>query len=247
MSAKKLIPGQPTWKDVVYETLKLLGRPARPKEISDLIAGHPKCRTNPTWRATVRRTLQQYTVFEPLGDKRWRLRSPAELQRVEVTKLNHTLAQGLLLELGRLYGYETYTPDLSRAFRDAHLGDVATLQRMPVFTYPRIIRHVGKIDVLWFYGGTDELVPSYAFEVEHTTGVAPGLLRLYQLFQVRGRETKLFVILPEHLRSKFEQEVVKEPYRRIREYLLQRTYEQLAALHEMAVGHAPLKKEFLAE
>jgi len=169
------------------------------------------------------------------------------LQRIEATELSHSQAQGFLLELGRLYGYETFTPDRAQRFADVRLGEVATLQRMPAFTYPRIVKNVARIDVIWFQGQTDELTPRYACEVEHSTGVAPGLLRLFQLFKARGTETKLFVVLPDRIRSQFENQVDKEPYRTIRQHLLRRTYTQLTTLHDLALRHAPLKREFLTE
>ena len=234
-----------TWKDVVLEAVKEIGRPARPKEINERIAGHPKCRTNPTWNATVRRTLQQYSAFESLKDGRWRLRELPELRRIQAKELTHSHAQGFLLELGRLYGYETFTPDRSRNFGGVRLGEVATLRKMPLFSYPRVVKTVGRIDVIWFGGGADELIPQYAFEVEHTTGVASGLSRLFQLYRVRGKETKLFVVLPDKAQGKFKREVEKEPYRLIRDHLTQRTYKQLTAVHQAAVRHAPLKKSFL--
>lgn len=166
---------------------------------------------------------------------------------MEDERLSHVQAQGFLLELGRLYGYETYTPDRSRPYGRVRLGEVATLQKMPAFTYARVVKHVGKIDVLWFHGETDELMPYFAFEVEHSTGVASGLLRLFQMYRARGRETRLFVVLPDEIQTQFESQTTKEPYRAIREYLHRRTYAELATLHEAAIRHAPLKKEFLGE
>jgi len=47
-----------TWKDVVHNVMNNLGGEATLSEIYDKIEGHKKCETNPTWKATVRQTLQ---------------------------------------------------------------------------------------------------------------------------------------------------------------------------------------------
>ena len=52
-----------TWKDVVKEALSEIGTSGRLDDIYSKIKGHPKTETNPTWRDTVRRTLQQYSIF----------------------------------------------------------------------------------------------------------------------------------------------------------------------------------------
>ena len=52
-----------TWKDVVKEALSKIGNSGHLDEINSQIEGHGKTETNPTWRDTVRRTLQQYNIF----------------------------------------------------------------------------------------------------------------------------------------------------------------------------------------
>lgn len=47
-----------TWKDVVYKVVEELGGKATLSEIYEQIEGHKKCDTCPTWKATVRKTLQ---------------------------------------------------------------------------------------------------------------------------------------------------------------------------------------------
>ncbi len=47
-----------TWKDVVFNVLNNLGGEASLPEIYAKIEGHKKCETCPTWKATVRKTLQ---------------------------------------------------------------------------------------------------------------------------------------------------------------------------------------------
>ena len=104
----------------------------------------------------------------------------------------------MLLELGKIYGYETSAAvnDAKKKFMNRPLEEVATIKEFPErFSYPQIVDIVSRIDVLWFGGDTDMLVPEYAFEIEHTTDVTKGLARLHDLYK-SGQRTRLFVILP---------------------------------------------------
>jgi len=67
---------------------------------------------------------------------------------------------------------------------------------------PRIMRTVQRIDVIWL---KDDF-PVYAFEVEHTTDITKGLLRLHQLTQF---QTRLFIISSKEMQRKFDVEISK--------------------------------------
>jgi hypothetical protein len=73
---------------------------------------------------------------------------------------------------------------------------------------------VSHIDVLWFGGDTDMLVPEFAFEVEHTTDVIKGLGRLHDLHR-SGQRTRLFIILPIDKMGKFDKEIGRSLFRDI--------------------------------
>lgn len=51
-----------TWPDLVMRVLRDTGGECRLSDVYEIVAKHPKTATNPTWRATVRRTLQQTAV-----------------------------------------------------------------------------------------------------------------------------------------------------------------------------------------
>ncbi len=77
------------------------------------IKGHPKTEPNPTWRDIVRRTLQQYSNFyqEEKGSGIWYHREEKPLKEFDPRKNpnpGHEDVQGMLLELGKIYGYETW-------------------------------------------------------------------------------------------------------------------------------------------
>jgi hypothetical protein len=164
-----------TWKDVVKEALLEIGSSGHLDDIYSKIKGHPKTETNPTWRDTVRRTLQQYSIFyqEEIGSGIWYLREEKPLEEFDPKKNpnpGHEDVQGMLLELGKIYGYETWrgVNDAKKKFMGRTLEEIATVRDFPRFlSYPKVVKVASYIDVIWFTGDTDALVPEFAFEVEY--------------------------------------------------------------------------------
>ncbi len=92
----------------------------------------------------------------------------------------HSILQGRLLEIGNIRGFETFCPDKSRKFNERRLDDIASLKTCPElqFTDYNLLR---QIDVLWFKAIGSHLIPEYAFEVELSTGVWNGVVRMSTL------------------------------------------------------------------
>jgi hypothetical protein len=240
-----------TWKDVVKEALSKIGNSGHLDDINSQIDGHLKTETNPTWRDTVRRTLQQYSIFyqEEKGSGIWYLKEEKPLEEFDPKKNpnpEHEDVQGMLLELGRIYGYETSAAvnDAKKKFMNRNIEEISTIKEFPErFSYPKIVDIVSRIDVLWFGGDTDMLVPEYAFEIEHTTDVTKGLARLHDLYK-SGQRTKLFVILPDDKKRKFDKEIGRSLFREIRKTCQVRTYEPLINLYNLALEHDLHKNDF---
>ena len=176
---------------------------------------------------------------EPLPEKEEPVVSKPE--SIDINKLKHEDVQGILVELGNLLKYKTYVADPSKPYKNKTLGDSATLKKMPLFTYDWILNTVKLIDVIWFRAGEDEF-PVACFEIEHTTDVTKGLLRLYNL---KSLGTKLFIIAPKNVETKFETEVNKTPFREIKSRYHFRSYQDLAAFYESAKKYYDSKKRFL--
>ena len=134
----------------------------------------------------------------------------------------HTKAEGALLELGNLLGYDTYVTadDRNKKYRDIPLAEIATLQELPNSIAQSILNTVRHIDVIWF----KEELPEYCIEVEHSTDITRGLLRLYQL---RGLKTSFVVVAPAEARDKFKREVEKAPFHSIRDRFRFNSYDDL--------------------
>ena len=247
--------GEPTWKDVVAEALAELGGQAHLSDIYSRVEGHRKTAKNPTWQDTIRRVVRQYRVFEPVPPDRsgiYKLVAhdtpPPQSQDIdsEDPEINHGIAQGMLVSLGSLYGYETFVPahdQSTRQFQGASLGDLVTVgDCSDVFQGPNL-RKIREIDVLWLDEDDYGLFPAYAFEVEHTTRVRDGLDRLLKI--PTRFSAHLFVVCPgEDSRGLFDQLVGQTPFRSHRDRFVFRVYSQLQRVYNAATKHNLERDDF---
>jgi len=157
----------------------------------------------------------------------------------EEDQLAHEEVEGFLLHLGNLLGFDTYTTDKSSKTKiGEELGNLCTLREIPAFTgFPETLDTARQIDVIWF----KDRYPKYCFEVEHTTDVTKGLLRLYQ---VKELNASLFIVASSSKRSKFDLEIRKEPFNKIKERYIFRTYTELLELYNCAQKFIPMKASF---
>jgi hypothetical protein len=246
-----------TWKDVVKDALVTLGGQGHLKDINKLVRSHPKTRTNPTWKDTIRRVVRQYAIFEPVPPNRSGLYRLVEQPKVDAAPENltkespvdHGIAQGMLLTLGRMYGYETFAPAsdrTSRSFQGKALADFSTVTDCAEFCGKNSLPRVRQIDAMWLTEDNDGVYPVYAFEVEHTTGVRSGMDRLLELPERYG--VKLFVVAPgEDERSTFDGLIKLNKFRKFRERMRFRDYGELDALYNSAVKHEENSKMFGVE
>jgi hypothetical protein len=246
---------QITWKDVVAEAIRRLGGQAHLSEINEQIKFHPKTATNPTWQATVRRVVRQYTIFEPVPPQNsgtYRLvetKSPQPQPQSlssDGTEINHGVAQGMLVTLGNVYGYETFVPghdQTTREFQGEKLANLVTVsQCSDVFRGPNLAK-VREIDVLWFDEDDYGLFPVYAFEVEHTTRIKDGMDRLLKI--PRRFPTRFFIVAPtEAERTLFTQFVCQTPFRSHRDRFAFRLYSQLQSIYNVAIKHSNEREQF---
>jgi len=153
---------------------------------------------------------------------------------------SHALVQGMLVELGNMLGYETYSADQTPEYRDTTIGELATLDEIPQFTTKRILSTANKIDVIWF----DDEFPVCCFEIEHSTDVTKGLLRMHQLIRFPNQ---LFIIAPETTRRKFETEVAKSPFYQSQERYFFRSYAEVETLYRLTKEFVSARDGFLNE
>lgn len=148
-----------------------------------------------TWKtktpeATVRRIVQDSKQIFKIRPGLWALEEfRDEVLRKFELKLgdkqseelfSHGYYQGLLVEIGKFRHQTTYIPaqDQNRKFIGQRLGDITDTTELPAFTYEKLMKRAKTIDVIWF---NERNMPSYFYEVEHTTDIKNSLSKFYEL------------------------------------------------------------------
>jgi hypothetical protein len=164
----------------------------------------------------------------------------------------HEEIQSLLLKLGSEMGFALWVArnDRGKAFRGKVLGEVPGVRdKLPAQFDPATNRTIELIDVLWL----DENAIVAAFEVEHTTSVYSGLLRMADLVSMQpGINIRLYIVAPDERRGRVLSEISRPVFSRMRPPLRDRCqfipYSELRAKEQQLRGLAQyLKPEFLDE
>lgn len=130
----------------------------------------------------------------------------------------HTEVQGWLRDLGGALGYDVWiaSNDRNRACGDGRLGD-GCLDALP----PALVDGPGAdfiplIDVLWLDRATGRV--QAAFEVEHTTTIQTGIMRMLDLAETQGGGLPgLFLVAPDEREDDVRRQVQRPAFRRIGE------------------------------
>ena len=243
-----------TWKEVVRDALLKLGGQAHLSEINNEVEGHPKTRTNPTWRDTIRRVVRQHKIFEPVPPARSGIYKLVEEIPIKVEsqafteepEIDHGIAQGMLVTLGKIYGYETFAPlrdQTIRKFQEKPLSSFVTVADCSdIFRGPNLSK-IREIDALWFDEDDYGLFPRYAFEVEETTGVKSGLDRLLKI--PRRFSVKFYIIAPSTKeKGLFSRYVTQTPFREFKDRFSFKDYKELGELYNSALVHDSRRELF---
>ena len=177
-----------------------------------------------------------------------RLEPIAKIINIEInidkTKLTHYDLQAKLVLIGSYLGFRTYVaePDKGRQTIFGTLGELCTESKIPEGSIPAIsVDTVKYVDVIWF---DEEGYPTHGFEVEHTTDITKGLLRLYQIHKLR---IKMFIISEDKNKPKFEREVSKSPFSKIKQEFLFKNYDELDEFFESVKQFSKIQNKFLAK
>jgi hypothetical protein len=126
----------------------------------------------------------------------------------------HTRAQGALIELGRAARCTIWVAsnDRGKVFKGAPLGE-RSLKTLPSMGLSAdAMNRIALIDVLWL----QHSAPAFAFEVEVTTSVYSGLLRMSDLLAlVPALKMNLFIVAPAARRAKVMGELARPTFQRI--------------------------------
>jgi len=114
--------------------------------------------------------------------------------------------QALLARIGQKMGMKIWIPkaDRSRVLSEWKGGESALLDILPLNYDETTIKTIEQIDVLWLRGRAI----ARAFEVEHTTSVYSGILRMADLLALQpNMDIKLHIVAPSARQDKVFQEI----------------------------------------
>lgn len=191
-----------TQPQAVIETIEMLGGVATLNQINQKVFQIEDC----TWgsktpfasiRRIVRHTKGIYRIkpgLYALESHRQELESNGIIvqdehnQGSEIIKtFNHAYYQGLLLEMGKMRHLDTFVPDQDKNkqfLNQAVLGELRTIQSLPEYTFPQLVKRSSTIDVIWF---NERHMPHSFFEVEHSTDIQNSLLKFNDLQDFAAR------------------------------------------------------------
>ncbi len=114
----------------------------------------------------------------------------------------HTQIQYLLIKIGRALKYDVYVARNDRhRFYDNQSFALLTVQELPPMSWAHDVREtVSLIDVIWLKPGTGEIVS--AFEVEKSTSIYSGILRMEDLARSIPDCTCHFYLVAPDIRGK---------------------------------------------
>jgi predicted RNA-binding protein len=114
--------------------------------------------------------------------------------------------QALLAQIGTCMGMKIWLPkaDRSRVLKEWKKGTEALLEKLPLNYDETTLNTIEQIDVIWLKGRSI----TRAFEVEHTTSVYSGILRMADLLALQpNMNIKLHIVAPDSRQEKVFQEI----------------------------------------
>ena len=129
----------------------------------------------------------------------------------------HTEIQGWLRDLGRALGFDVWVAinDRGRPLGGGQLGDGCLDQLPPALSGVQGADAIRLIDVLWLEQGEERVVA--AFEVEHTTSIYSGIVRLLDLaLGAPGNATRaLFLVAPDDREDEVRAQLHRPAFQRV--------------------------------
>ena len=219
--ALEKLGGQATLADLYRETMKVEGCKWETK----------------TPFASIRRIVQQRPEIFKVRPGLWALKSyqkklglveNADKDKSQVEQ-NHAYYQGILLSIGNLRGYKTFSPnqDKNRLFVNKSLKDIRTLQDIPSFSYSEIVKRCSTVDVIWF---NNRLLPNSLFEVEHSTDFQNSLIKFSDL---QDFYTRMIIVTDDNRKREFLQKIQSSVFTEISKRIDFLGYESLVKQYEM--------------
>jgi type II restriction enzyme len=138
-----------------------------------------------------------------------------ELRAAREGDRTHTEVQGWLRDLGSALGFDVWIAanDRARPLGTGKLGDGCLAELPPTVGSVDGADSVRLIDVLWLKKGTDQVAA--AFEVEHTTSIYSGILRLLDLASgaAHPADLRMFLVAPDSREDDVRDQLIRPAFR----------------------------------
>lgn len=161
--------------------------------------------------------------------------------------------QAMIARIGALMGMKIWIPknDRSSVLQEWRPETGVILEKLPLNYDETTLKTIEQIDVLWFKGRS--IVR--AFEVEHTTSIYSGILRMADLIALQpNMNINLHIVAPAARREKVFQEITRpvfafleRPLPEICTYISYDSFEELARLRHLAHTSDTVLDEYAEE
>jgi hypothetical protein len=139
---------------------------------------------------------------------------PFEAFETEEEETIHSRAQHALIRLGKITGCSVSIAlnDKNRTFRGKTLGEDCLRQPPNLGLSDEATRRISLIDVIWI----KQNAPVCAFEIEATTSIYSGLLRMSDLLSVvPALNVKLYIAAPKERQERVKAELTRPTFQKI--------------------------------
>ena len=136
-----------------------------------------------------------------------------DVLEVEERKPRESLEmQALVAQVGKMMGMDIWVPvnDRTRIASVADIDSETYLGTLPLSYGDEPLRTIEQIDVIWIKGNSIER----AFEIEHTTAIYSGILRMADLMAlVPNMKIKTHIVAPDYRRDQVLREIRRPVFR----------------------------------
>lgn len=122
----------------------------------------------------------------------------------------HLYMQYCLIKIGQMRGHDVWVAanDRNKSYQETSFSSL-TLPELPHFAGPDVLNIAKMIDVIWFKKGTAS--PVCFFEIEHSTSVYSGLLRLNDV-RIDYPVPKAFIVSAQGRRQLFDRQIGRRTF-----------------------------------
>jgi len=201
--------------------------------------------------ATIRRIVQNDRFFFKIRPGLWALKSykdklpenvftAEKIPEIKQEEFNHSYYQGLLVEIGNLKKQETFVPyqDKNKKYLEKSLSEITTIEKFYDFTHKNLLRQAITIDVSWF---NKRKMPSYFFEIEHSTGIKNSLSKFVEL---QDFYTKFYIVADIAKKREYEDKKSLSIFSPIQDRVNFIDYESLSNWHTKSFEVSKLENNF---